>query len=336
MKYFSKVRGWFILGTLLLACGLSDLASGEDLPFTRVMNIGDALEAPINKPWSLTLDNRYFHIIKRAGFDAVRIPVRFSDYTQGAPLYILDKNFMNKIDGHVRYALSLGLVVILDLHHFDELMKSPLERKKQFLSIWWQLSEHYEDFSEKLIFEILNEPTGELQGDLWNDYLLEAVFTIRVKSPNRYLIIGPDFMNQVKGLSRLKIPQTSRLILTFHYYDPIEFTHQGLAFAGLQDKTGRAWEHGKAEKLQIQQDFQIVRDFASAHNLPVFLGEFGVNTHVDDMQRASWIAAVRREAEALGFAWGYWEFASSFSAYDLKKDAWRQHILSAFFENRAR
>jgi endoglucanase len=303
-----------------------------ELPFRRAMNIGNALEAPANARWDATMDNRHFHIIKRAGFDAVRVPVRFSDYTMGPPYHVLNTEFMEKVDGHVRYALSLGLVVILDLHHFDELMESPEEREKQFLAIWWHLSEHYEDYSEKLIFEVLNEPSRKLQGDLWNDYLLKAVFTIRVKSPNRYIIIGPDSMYHINGLSHLKIPKTHRLILSFHYYHPFEFTHQGLAFSDLQDKKGVTWKYGEAEKLQIQRDFQTVRDFAVAHDLPVFLGEFGVNTNVNNKQRAAWIKTVRQQAEAFGFAWGYWEFVSAFSAYDLKKNKWHDHILEALFD----
>jgi endoglucanase len=323
----------FSLGLFAIVYGFPGPAMAGELPFRRVMNIGNALEAPASAHWGVTMDNRYFHILKRAGFDAVRIPVRFSDYTTGAPHYVLDAGFMKKLDEHVRYALSLGLAVILDLHHFDELMASPEgERKTQFLAIWWHLSEHYEDYSEKLIFEVLNEPSNKLHGDLWNAYLQEAIFTIRVKSPNRYLVIGPDSMNRIDGLSRLKIPQTHRLILSFHYYEPMEFTHQGLTFVGLQDKKGVKWKYGKTEKSRIQKDFQTVRDFALAHDLPVFLGEFGVNLNVDDAQRAAWLKAVRQQAEAFGFAWGFWEFVSEFAAYDLKENKWHKYMSEALFD----
>lgn len=332
MRYFPLICAAILM---LLSLPGSSNARADALPFKRVMNIGNALDAPAYQKWDVTLESHYFHIIKRAGFDAVRLPVRFSDYTGGAPYYVLDENFMAKVDDHVRYALSLGLAVILDFHHFDELMEYPIDRKKKFLSIWWQLSERYKDYSDKLIFEVLNEPTGQLQGELWNNYLLEAVFTIRVNSPNRYLVIGPDTMNTIQGLVRLKIPQTHHLILSFHYYEPFDFTHQGLAFAGLQDKKDRTWKCNNIELKKLQDDFQTVQNFALLHGLPVFLGEFGVNTHVSDKQRALWTAAVRQQAEKFGFAWGYWEFVSVFSAYDLEKNTWRPVILNALVGTKA-
>ncbi|GHU42700.1 endoglucanase [Betaproteobacteria bacterium] len=328
VSFFMRI-GITLFALMLLFASSPGKADISAPPFKRVMNMGNALEVPPGQYWGIKIENAYFNIIKQAGFDAVRLPVRFSAYTGEAPDHILDPYFMAKVDDHVRHALSSGLVVILDLHHFDELMASPIERKRQFLSIWWQLSERYKDYSDQLIFEILNEPTGELQGDLWNDYLQEAVFMIRVNNPNRYLVISTDTMNHIAGLARLKIPQTHKLILSFHYYAPFEFTHQGQAFAGLQDKTGRTWGCTPAELQELQRDFQTVRDFASSHGLPVFLGEFGVNTMVSDQERALWTTAVRQQAEKLGFAWGYWEFGSGFSAYDLEKNAWRPEILNA-------
>lgn len=68
------------------------------------MNIGNALDAPKGVPGDVTMKEEYFDIIKKAGFDSVRLPVRFSDYVN-KNTYILDEQFMKKIDKYINYAL---------------------------------------------------------------------------------------------------------------------------------------------------------------------------------------------------------------------------------------
>ena len=65
--------------------------------FRKCINIGNALEAPKNISWDVTMKAEYFDIIKNAGFDSVRLPVRFSDYVN-EKTYILDEEFMKEID----------------------------------------------------------------------------------------------------------------------------------------------------------------------------------------------------------------------------------------------
>ena len=44
----------------------------------RGVNLGNALEAPVEGEWGVTLREEYFRLIREAGFDAVRIPIRWS------------------------------------------------------------------------------------------------------------------------------------------------------------------------------------------------------------------------------------------------------------------
>ncbi len=43
----------------------------------RGVNLGNALDAPQEGEWGLTLRSELFDMIKEAGFDSVRIPVRW-------------------------------------------------------------------------------------------------------------------------------------------------------------------------------------------------------------------------------------------------------------------
>jgi endoglucanase len=44
----------------------------------RGINLGNALDAPKEGQWGVMLKEEYFKIIKDAGFNSVRIPIRWS------------------------------------------------------------------------------------------------------------------------------------------------------------------------------------------------------------------------------------------------------------------
>lgn len=290
--------------------------------FHKCMNIGNALEAPKDIPWDLTMKIEYFDIIKNAGFDSVRLPVRFSDYAN-KNTYILDEKFMKKIDSYIDYALNEDLTLILDFHHFDEIMESPDEYKNMFLSIWNQLSLRYKSYPDKLVFELLNEPRDNLRGALWNDYLKEGIDTIRNNDKGRKIIVGPDSYYSVERLYDLVIPNDGNLILTFHYYEPNKFTFQGDPYhEGYEDLKNIKWTGTDEEVKAITNRFDIAKKYSRENNIPVFLGEFGVNKKVKEPYREDWIRSVRSEADDYNFSWGYWEFASNFGIYNLNTGAW--------------
>lgn len=165
---------WLILKSNFFSNNVINAYFNYGVPFKRCMNIGNALEAPKDIPWDVEMKSEYFDVIKEAGFDSVRLPVRFSDYANRDFYYTLDEEFMKKIDSYINYALNDDLVIILDLHHFTEIMDNPEGNKECFLAIWNQLSLRYKNYPKELIFELLNEPQNNLGGELWNEYLAEG------------------------------------------------------------------------------------------------------------------------------------------------------------------
>lgn len=301
----------------------------EPLPFKKLINIGNALEAPKDMPWDVTLQDNYFTLIKQAGVDGVRLPVRFSDYAKDQPNAQLDEVFMKKLDKHIQFALKEHLYIILDFHHFNELMAEPEKYHELFLSIWRQLAHRYKEYPPQLVFEVLNEPHQNLSGDLWNTYLAEAVDIIRQENPDRYIVVGGEEFNSIDGLEHLVLPKTNRLILTFHYYEPQEFTFQESPYLGYESYKNVKWLGTTKERQRIAERLVLVQEWAKINQVPVLLGEFGVNEAVPKKMRVAWTTAVRKEAENNGFSWAYWEFGSIFGAYDLKKNQWHDYLLKA-------
>lgn len=295
----------------------------------RSINIGNALDSPRGTSWGVTMKTAYFPAIKKAGFNAVRIPVRFSDYAKDNPNYQLDPAFMKKLDGDIDDALQQHLTVILDFHHFNELMEDPPRYHQCFLSIWNQLAHRYQNQPDQLMFEILNEPTDRLSGELWNRYMADAVSVIRKTNPNRTLIVGPDHFYALDRLKELRLPKDRHLIVSFHYYEPNTFTFQSNPYLGFTQARDVTWQGTPQETRRIHQQFTKVRRWAERHHVPVYLGEFGANKDAPDDSRLRWTAAVRREAEKEGFSWGYWELASWFGIYNSKTGEWDKPMLQA-------
>lgn len=238
------------------------------------------------------------------------------------------------LDWAVQEATAQGLMVILDFHEFDAMGKDPEAHRSRFLSFWRQLSGHHAKAGDNVIFEILNEPSRKLTPSLWNTYLREALVTIRAQNPTRTVIVGPAFWNSIDHIQELDLPEADRnLIVTVHYYKPMEFTHQGASWAGHKDKTGVEWLGTDLERSVMKVDFQKVVTWAEAHKRPIFLGEFGAYDKAPMDSRARYTAAVARTAESLGWSWAYWQFDNDFVLYDIPAGRWVEPILRALVPN---
>jgi endoglucanase len=296
----------------------------------RAVNLGNALEAPNEGEWGVTLQEAYFALIKNAGFTAVRIPVRFSNHAAAEAPYTLDADFLARVDWAVNQALAQGLVAIVDMHHYVEIFEKPYDHKDRFLAIWAQLAEHYKDYGPDVYFEPLNEPNGELSTALWSQFSAEVVTIIRQTNPTRPIILGPGEWNSAVQLQFFTPPEDANIIITFHYYSPFQFTHQGAEWAsGSQAWLGTKWNGSDSLRRSMRSDFYVASEWAKSNNRPIFLGEFGAYSKADMDSRALWTDAVARTAEELGFSWAYWEFCSGFGVYDAAAGQWNEAILGA-------
>src|SRR5689334_22578342 len=298
----------------------------------RGVNMGNMLEAPQEGEWGLFVQEEYFDLIKEAGFDFVRLPVRWNSHAEQEFPYAIDPAFFARVDEIVNWALARDLAVIVDFHHYEEMMWDPWSNKDRYLGIWKQVAEHYKDFPSSVLFELLNEPNDQLNASLWNEYLAQSLAIVRETNPGRDVVIGPTSWNAYDWISTLDVPDDEHLIVTFHYYLPFEFTHQGAEWAGqeAQKWLGTTWEATDAEKAEISAHFDSVAEWAQRHNnVRILLGEFGAYSKADMASRARWTEFVAREAERHGFAWAYWEFAAGFGIYDPDARVLREELLKA-------
>jgi len=293
----------------------------------RGMNFGNALEAPKEGEWGLTIQESYIQAVADAGFDSVRLPICWPAHVSGTSPGLIDKTFLQRVDKIVDWCLKRKLAVIITIHHFNKLYENPDDEanRSMFFSIWRQLTAHFRNYShEKLFFEILNEPHGNLTSDKWNALIPEILAVIRAEDKDRTLIIDAADYAYHGSIEKLAIPEgETNVIVSVRYYLPYDFTHQGAHWVAGSDRwLGKKWL-GTAEELAVvNADLKLVKDWSEKNQRPITVGEFGSIVFADKQSRVTWTKSVREKFEANGFSWCYFDFGVIFKAYDIEKNDW--------------
>lgn len=298
-------------------------APAAAFPVERCVNLGNALDSPEREgEWGYKIGLRDIDAVAEAGFDTIRLPVRFSSRWQDGRVA---PEFQARVDEVVRHALGRGLTVLLDLHHFDELTDDPAGQADRFAAIWRYLSDHYAGWPDGLVFELLNEPSGNLTTDIANTLYARVLPDIREDHPTRWVIVSGSNWGSIDDMLALNAFD-ARTVPTFHYYAPWTFTHQ---LAAWLPKPPPASDWGTAaERQKVRADMAR----AASRGGPILLGEFGVNTRVPDAKRWDWTRTVREAAETEGIAWCVWNLTSTFRIYDEFYGTWTDGALEALFD----
>ena len=74
--------------------------------------------------------------MREAGFDTVRLPVKWSAHAAASAPYTIDAGCFDRVDRAVEWALRRELGVVLDIHHFDELSADVEGQAARFLALW--------------------------------------------------------------------------------------------------------------------------------------------------------------------------------------------------------
>ncbi|MEY2465740.1 MAG: endoglucanase, partial [Verrucomicrobiota bacterium] len=204
--------------------------------FRRGANLGNYLEAPPGQNWGVSVSADEFAIMKREGFDHVRVPIGWHHYAGASPDFVLSPEIFARADFVVTNALAAKLAVIINIHHFNELDSDPAGQTEKFVALWRQIAEHYQKFSKTLAFELDNEPHDNATTIVMNPIYARAIAEIRKTNPRRTIFVGPGKWNQISELKDLVLPPDDNLIVTVHCYDPFYFTHQGATWAGPDTK----------------------------------------------------------------------------------------------------
>ena len=87
----------------------------QNKTIARSVNLGNMLEAPNEGDWGITVDELFFELIGNAGFNAVRVPIRWSTHALADSPWTINTFFFDRIDWVVDKARIKQ--VIDDLYH---------------------------------------------------------------------------------------------------------------------------------------------------------------------------------------------------------------------------
>ncbi|MDD5455945.1 MAG: cellulase family glycosylhydrolase [Candidatus Margulisbacteria bacterium] len=182
--------------------------------------------------------------IKQSGANTIRFYLQYDWLTQAN-----EQSFFNYVDDQIKLARKNNLYLILNLHFFgmaqdvqankaDGFYKGDLYKNNyDIISFWQKISDRYKYEACIAGYDLLNEPACDETFTETKLYDLYAALikTIRgngddhvvfVSDPVRkfYEVGKPYYITQ----DAFKKLQDSLVIYEYHWYMPIEFTHQGM------------------------------------------------------------------------------------------------------------
>jgi aryl-phospho-beta-D-glucosidase BglC (GH1 family) len=317
-KYNSMKKSYIVFLVTIFSCittnSRAQLTSQEAaLQMQKGINLGNTLEPPLEGGWNNpAAQEYYFDMYKDAGFNCVRVPVRWDQHTQAGYPYKIDEAWLQRVEQVVDWGLSRGLFIIINAHHEDWIKQNYTNAayRERFDSIWSQIATRFKDKSEKLVFEVINEPYGLTKTQ--NDDLHQRVITvIRKTNPTRIIVIQGHNWGGSDELVAAAIPADNYLIGSFHSYDPYTF---GLLGEG-------TW--GSASDINILNNkFLAVKNWSDNVHIPVLLGEFGSIGTADYNSRMKHYKTYVELAQKYGFIYCAWDDGGDFRIMKRSEKKW--------------
>lgn len=300
-------------------------ASASGLPVGTCVNMGNMLEANQESSWGgAPIAAEDFARISEAGFDTVRLPVRWHNKTLQEAPWTVDEAWMDRVQEVVDQALAADLNVILNSHHFDPIHEDPLAVAEWHGAVWRQIAERFEGYPEdRLWFELENEPHNNFDHSNLLQTLNPALEAVRASHPTRPVIIGGENWSGIDSLATLPLPSDQNIYPTFHYYDPFAFTHQGASWTE-PDVPPPGREFPTAEDRQrLAADVDKVRSYIERTGLVPFMGETGAyDLHISTEDRATYHRTVREAFQPTGIGICVWGYANTFPFWDREEGEW--------------
>jgi endoglucanase len=333
----------------------SDMLNPSGFEIKRGVNLSHWLSQDFGwAPKYSYIKEKDIRFIDSIGYDHVRIPVDETEIydSTGMPVRAAFEQLNNCLGWCAKYNLRAIIDLhIIRSHHFNagnegghNTLWTDTTAQQNFVNLWIKLSGELHQHPVNMVaYEILNEAVAP-QHDDWNSLMNKAVSAIRKLEPERVLIIGPNMWQIAPNLKYLKLPDNDKnIILSFHTYTPMAFTHYkagwtpGKAYTGPVHYPGQIItdeEYAKfvdttnhdlvnmfadaRDTFNLQRLISVFKDgldFARSENLQLYCGEFGCMPTVERNDRLAFYSDMISAFEDNGIAWANWEYKGDFGLY---------------------
>lgn len=338
--FFSSV----VAGTVAAA---EPIRNPADFMIRRGVNVSHWLsQCPKGFDRAAYMTEQDFEFIRRIGYDHVRISVDEIELWSADDQRIASA--FEALTRGLNWARKHDLRAIVDLHtvrshHFNSesgantLWTDPAALQK-FLRVWADLSDGLKSYPVAWVaYEIMNEPVADDPED-WNKVVAAATAALRLREPQRVLVIGSNRWQKAATFPALKIPAgDANIILSVHDYEPFAFTHHMAPwtqirdyrgsvrypgptvaandFAAIKDEALKKAMHRGTESWDRARMVELLRpaiEKARELRLQLYCGEFGCLPTVPRRDRLAWYADLVDVLESNGIAWANWEYKAEF------------------------
>lgn len=279
-----------------------------------------------------------FAQIARWGFDHVRLPIDYNviQNEDGS----MKPDGLARVENAIALARKYGLNIVLDLHktqgfsfdageHEAGFFESEAYQEK-FFAIWECLSARFGQDSAHIVFELLNEVTEAAFLPAWKRISRECVRRIRLHAPETLILLGSYNWNSARTVPELDAPYDARVLYNFHFYEPMDFTHQGAYWMPWKDINARCSyaESGACEAF-FEDFLAPAFEKAEKEGTELYCGEFGVIDVVAPEEALKWFRDLHAVFARHGVAHSLWSYKQmDFGLSDARMDAVRDELLT--------
>ena len=289
-----------------------------------------------------------FKAIKAMGFDHVRLPIDEEQFwTKDGKQ---EKAAFKLLEKAIKWCLKYDLKVIVDLHtlrshHFNipdsRTLWEEEGAQKDFIDFWRQLSKKLNKYPNDMVaYEMMNEAVSDNPED-WNKLINWAISEVRKLEPERTIVMGSVNWQQAGTFPFLKVPEGDKnIILSFHTYAPLPFTHWKAPWTGWADYDGPVQYPGEVVPVENLSEYDqeavaAMKDFFGRYNkksfvnefkpaikkakelgLPLYCGEFGCFPTTPMEMRQQWYQDIMEVFNENGIAWAHWNWKNDFPLVD--------------------
>lgn len=280
--------------------------------------------------------------IESLGCDVIRLPINMHTMTKGSPYYTFDPVFFNFLDSAVTWCEKHHIYVILDNHSFDPSGNTTPAIEDILTKVWVQVSEHYKNRSEYVLYEVLNEP-NVMATTVWGEIQRRVIAAIRTHDTKHTIVVGGSGYNSYSDLTYLPVYSDNNLLYTFHFYEPFVFTHQGATWPSpslgplsgvpfpynsstmpscppsLKNtwiETGLNNYPSQGNAAYIKQLIDNAISFRNSRHVNIFCGEFGVfMQNSANPDRCAWYSIVSKYLSEKNIPWTIWDYKGGFGVF---------------------
>ena len=279
----------------------------------RGINMGNTLDPPGGEDtWNNPpAEEYYFDDYKDAGFTCIRLPITWDQHTDTVLPYTIDSTWLDRIEEIVDWGLSRDLLIIINANHDFWIKYNYTEENiARFDSLWSQIATRFQDKSDSLIFEMINEPEPMSLANV-NELNERVLGIIRRTNPTRNVCFSGHRWSNSHELLQAAIPEDDYIIGYYHSYDPYPFGLEGPGTYG-----------SSSDIAATEAKFQSVATWATENDVPVVLSEFGYINLCEYNSRMCAYATVTEKARIYNVAFQAWDDGGDFRIYNREERTW--------------